>query len=115
LVLPTLALGGFNTFGLESQAKRQLKEFTEQGGTETRSSGRSFHRSVALDASLSGPGPEVRPHYVFVANEYSGLINEHAPAIAAMLGDLYTKVHLNSNGIWYELSADLASTRAAGP
>ena len=55
---------------------------------------------------------EFRPRYVFVANEYSGLVNEHSPEIAAILSDLYTKVHLNSNGIWYELSADPSPTSA---
>jgi hypothetical protein len=55
---------------------------------------------------------EFRPRYIFVANEYSSLINEHSPDIAAILGDLYTKVQLNSNGIWYELSADPSPTSA---
>jgi len=55
---------------------------------------------------------EFRPRYVFVANEYSGLINEHSPEIAAILSDLYTKVHLNSSGIWYELSVDPSPTSA---
>jgi hypothetical protein len=54
---------------------------------------------------------EVRPRYIFVDKEYSALINEHSPDIAAILSDLYTKVHLNSNGIWYELSADPSPTR----
>ena len=46
---------------------------------------------------------EVRPRFIFVDKEYSGLIDEHSPDIAAILSDLYTKAHLNSNGIWYEL------------
>ena len=53
---------------------------------------------------------EVRPRYIFVDKEYSGLINGHSPDIAAILSDLYAKVHLNSNGIWYELSADPSPT-----
>jgi hypothetical protein len=55
---------------------------------------------------------EARPRYVFVANEYSSLINEHAPDIAATLGDWYAVVHRNSDGVWYELSADPSSTSA---
>jgi hypothetical protein len=56
---------------------------------------------------------QVRPRYIFVDKEYSALINEHSPDIAAILSDLYTKVHLNSNGMWYELSADPSPTNVA--
>jgi hypothetical protein len=55
---------------------------------------------------------EVRPRYIFVDKEYSALINEHSPDIAAILSDLYTKVHVNSNGIWYELNVDPSPTIA---
>jgi hypothetical protein len=50
LVLPILALSGFNTFVLEPRARRQVREFTDQRGTEIRSADRSFQLSVVQEA-----------------------------------------------------------------